>query len=86
MDAHQPAFPQALTYSPNGDVVTVGQYFDKEGISIRAYIATKAMAALITAKPPETDGMGYVLPSEWRPIISGAVKLADELIAELSKP
>lgn len=86
MDANAPAFPNGLTFTPNGDVAVVGHYFDKEGVSIRTYLAAKAMAALISARPPEIDEMGRILPSQWRPLVSGATKLADELIAELSKP
>lgn len=77
MYANAPAFPNQVTYSPNGDVVTVGQYFDKEGVSIRTYIATKVMAAIAQ----DTINQGEL------PIYAAkaAVKFADALIAELSK-
>lgn len=81
MDSHAPAFPNALTFTPNGDVATVGQYYDKEGVSIRAYIATKAMAAMINA---EWVGAGNARIDPQR-VAKEACAYADALIVELSK-
>lgn len=78
MDARAPAFPQTLTFTPNGDVAVIAQYFDKEGVSIRTYIATKLMAAIISNANVKTDLSASTTASL-------ACEMADALIAELSK-
>lgn len=73
---------QTMQTAPNGDTIWITH---SPGMSLRAYIATKAMQALILNREPEVNGMGEILPTEWRPVVSGAVKIADEMLRELEK-
>lgn len=81
----KPENPPAFPTKRNANDPRNDGFITEDGMSLRDYFAAKAMAALIVSRPPQIDGMGYILPSEWRPIISGAFKLADEMIQEREK-
>ncbi len=76
----------AFTYS-------TAEGYTNEGMSLRAYIATKAMAALI-AKSPFLDREGALGKGQTQDEINtfvaeichSATRYADALILELSKP
>jgi len=67
-----PAFPLPRVSIPTGYVEWSGQ----EGMSLRAYIATHALAGLLAA--PDVHGR-----PEW--FVHSAVVYADALLAELAK-
>lgn len=74
MDANDQAFPTWT--KPYGGA----QELDTDGMTIRTYLAAKAMAAIII----NTEQWGVA--NEDKEICKNAVKYADALIAELSKP
>lgn len=51
------------------------------GMSLRDYFASKAMQAFIQNLKPNPDGMGYIFPTEWRPVVSAAWNIADTMLA-----
>lgn len=74
MNANEPAFPTSF---PIKD----------QGITIRAYIATKMDAALISCpKVVRFKDGGIPERMEWTSYAKAAVEMTDALIAELNKP
>ncbi len=75
MNAHDHAFPFATEQTMKGNM---GTKEGEMGMTLRTYIATQAMAQLIplwhSKRPFATE------------VAENAVKYADALIAELSKP
>ncbi len=74
-----PAFPQALTVSPCGDVYSSNQlYPGSGGMTIRDWFAGQALAGL-SANPHAWEEK---LPEQWAVM---AYELADFMLAERSK-
>lgn len=69
IDDGGPAFPVA------------GSSYFVRGMSLRVYFAAKAMQAFIQNLKPNPDSMGYIFPTEWRPIVSAAWNIADAMLA-----
>lgn len=72
-----PAFPQNIAHSPLGDVVTTDMYFaDKSGISVRDYLAAKALALKSVDYGPGQENRTAEL----------AYAVADALLAARNQP
>jgi hypothetical protein len=76
-----PAFPTHGNHDIHGQELNPPTV----GMTLRDYFAAKAMAALIATLKPEVSDMGYLLPSQWRPVVSGAFKIADEMLTERNR-
>lgn len=81
MDANDQAFP---TWSRMyGSAPELGG----DGMTLRTYIATKAMAAFIASGAMDkAHAQGVPMDMNQKAIVFNAVLIADALIAELSKP
>ena len=45
----QPAFPQALAFSPNGEAVSAGMYFEGSGMTLRQHYVGQALSGIIAS-------------------------------------
>jgi hypothetical protein len=85
-----PAFPQTITFSPNGEAVTAGMYYaEGPGMTLRDWFAGQAMAGLAAQHHLLLENMQLV--QEFGTIgidnlqANQAYRLADAMIAERSK-
>lgn len=51
--------------------------------TLRNDLICAALPAMIHLLKPEVDSMGYILPTQWRPVVSGCIKIADEILREI---
>lgn len=83
-----PAFPSfvegySMTRDEMDDLNFTGTH---SGMTLRDWFAGMALQGICAKKIPKLDGMAHTFPTYWRPYISGAYKIADEMLAERSKP
>lgn len=74
-----PAFPQHLTFSPNGEAVLAGCYFSEgAGMTLRDYFAAAALTGGLMQYRESDDYAPWMHASE-------AYAIADAMLAERAK-
>ncbi len=78
-----PAFPVPSFIGPNGEMCDTGQYWDGNGMSLRAYFAGKALPAVITGMASGEIGEHPDMGGGPKGYAATACDIADAMIAEL---
>lgn len=79
MNPNESAFPQYAVLNSGGNVESSSAYTGESGLTVRAYIAAKALQGILSNPNVNMLGLNELGKSEL------SVKMADALIAELNK-
>jgi hypothetical protein len=66
------------------DILELTEY-GKQNRTLRDEFAGKAMQGLLAHDGIERDAIGYVFPSDWRPLVSASFNIADAMLTQRSK-
>lgn len=78
----QPALPCPRYVNADGETHCLSEKPGEHGMSLRAYIATQALAGLMAySQPDQTDSSEWDYPA----LASDCVRAADALLAELER-